>query len=206
MAGMEGGTMDGSRNKGQEIGSGNGNGRRTLVAYYSRTGNVAKVADEVARELGADVERIIDRKDRRGIRGWLRAGSDSTRRKPADIVEPSRDPAEYDLVIIGSSIWNKTITTPVRAYMHKFPGRFPRVAFFVNTGFNRYAGAFEELGGLAGKAPVATLVIHDRELKRGAHLAKIQEFVGQLAGPFPAQTDKTGEANPGIAASDEVNA
>lgn len=166
-----------------ELGDGNGrgNGLRTLVVYYSRTGHVASVAGELARELGADVERIIDRKDRSGIRGWLRAGSDGTRRKPADISPPSKDPADYDLVIIGSSIWNRTITTPVRTYMQRFPGRFPEVAFFINTGFNRYAGALPELGELAGRKPLATMVVSDKELRRGAHLARVRDFVSRLA-------------------------
>ena len=183
----------------QKDGNGRGNGTRTLVVYYSRTGHVARVAKELARMLGADVECIIDRKDRRGIRGWLRAGSDGTRRKPADIAPPSKDPAAYDLVVIGSSIWNRTITTPVRTYMQKFPGRFPEVAFFINTGINRYAGALPELGQLAGKAPLATMVVHDRELKRGGYVAKIMEFTAQLAGHGKAATRFAMESGPGIA-------
>jgi flavodoxin len=178
----------------QMTGNTGGNGKKTLVVFYSRTGNVAKVAEEVARQLGADVERIIDRKDRSGIRGWFRAGSDSTRRIPADIEQPSKDPGDYDLVIIGSPIWNKSITTPVRAYVKKFQGRFPEVAFFINNGFNRYAGAIPELEGLAGKKPAATMAIHDRELKRGGHLPKIKEFVEQLAGRGDAAPVTAAEA------------
>lgn len=174
--------MEQMTGNGNGNGSGMGNGRRILVVYYSRTGNVAKVAGEVAKRLGADVERISDRKDRNGIRGWLRAGSDSTRRRPADIVPPSKDPAAYDLVIIGSSIWNKAITTPVRTYMQRFPGKFPEVAFFINTGINRYAGALPELAELAGKEPAATMVVHDRELKGDRFIARVEEFSARLAG------------------------
>ena len=58
---------------------------RTLVVYYSRTGNTERVAKDVAARLGADLERIVDKASRLGFTGYLRAVYDSARKVAADI-------------------------------------------------------------------------------------------------------------------------
>ena len=53
---------------------------RTLVAYYSRTGNTRHVAEVIAAELGAELEPIVDRAERRGRLGFLRAAREGKAR------------------------------------------------------------------------------------------------------------------------------
>lgn len=155
---------------------------KALVVYYSRTGHAAQVAEQIAKELGADAERINDKKKRCGIIGWLGAGRDATREIPADIEEPKKDPTAYDLVVVGTPIWAHRMSTPVLAYLKRFSGKLPAVAFFITCGGN-YQQTLETMGGLAGKAPMATLVVLDRELKRGEHAVRLLEFVGKLSSP-----------------------
>jgi hypothetical protein len=64
---------------------------KALVVYYSRTGNTEKVALELANELNADIERIIDTKDRSGAIGYLVAGKETTQKVPAQIEKPRLD-------------------------------------------------------------------------------------------------------------------
>ena len=47
---------------------------RSLVVYYSRTGVTKKVAEAISQMLGADIEEIIDRRDRRGPKGFFTGG------------------------------------------------------------------------------------------------------------------------------------
>jgi len=54
---------------------------KALVVYYSRTGNTKFVAEKIAQELGADIEEVIDKKNRFGLINYLRAGGDALRRK-----------------------------------------------------------------------------------------------------------------------------
>jgi len=154
---------------------------RTLVVHYSRTGHAAQVAGQIAKELGADTELIVDKMKHGGILGWLRAGKDATREIPADIAEPQKDPAGYELVVIGTPIWAHRMSTPVLAYLKRFSGKLPAVAFFLTCSGN-YQRTLETMAVLAGKSPKATLVVFERELKRGEHAAKLQEFVGKLKG------------------------
>ncbi|MCK4376551.1 MAG: flavodoxin, partial [Candidatus Brocadiae bacterium] len=77
-------------------------GKRCLVVYYSRSGTTRKAAEAIAGLLGCDIEEILDRKDRSGVTGYLVSLKDSALRKPAEIEPVRRDPADYDLVVIGT--------------------------------------------------------------------------------------------------------
>lgn len=55
--------------------------RNILVVYYSRTGATRKVAEYITKQLGADMEEIIDMKKRSGIWGFLIGGRDALRKK-----------------------------------------------------------------------------------------------------------------------------
>jgi flavodoxin len=152
---------------------------KTLVVYYSRKGHTAQVAEQIAKELGADIDIIVDKKGRGGLGGWLSAGKESMKDIPANIEEPKRDPAGYELVVIGSPIWAGRISTPTRAYLRRYASKFPDVAFFISC-FGDNEGMFEYMASLAGKAPKATIFVPNKEQKAGAHAAKVKEFIEKL--------------------------
>lgn len=153
---------------------------KVLVVHYSRTGNTEKVAAELAQALGADTEAIIDKKSRKGPIGWLSAGKDSSRKTPADIETPKKDPAGYDLVVIGTPVWAWTVSAPVLAYLRKFTGKFPEVAFSLTYDGNMEK-TFDDMTAAAGRKPKATLAVDARQLKRGEHTAQVKEFVAKLS-------------------------
>ena len=154
---------------------------KTLVVCYSRKGTTAKVADAIAQGLGASTERIIDKKDRSGIFRYLGAGRDATRERPADIEEPKNDPATFDLVVIGTPIWNARMSTPILAYLKRYAGKFHKVAFFISCG-GRYKDTLDKMAIASGKQPVATLILLKKEVDSNAHLPKVRDFVGKLQG------------------------
>ena len=85
---------------------------KSLVVYYSRTGNTKFVAEEIAAEIGADIEEIVDLKSRAGTMGWLSAGRDATINRQTKIAETKRNPADYDLVVVGSPVWAWSPSAP----------------------------------------------------------------------------------------------
>ena len=90
---------------------------KSLVVYYSRTGNAKFVAEKVALELKADTEEVVDLKNRRGWFGFLRAGYDATRSKETKIEKTQKLPKDYDLIVVGSPVWNSRLTPAIRTYL-----------------------------------------------------------------------------------------
>jgi len=58
---------------------------KTLVVYYSRTGNAKFMAETIAAELGSDLEEVIDLRNRQGKLAFLPAGRDAMRGRETEI-------------------------------------------------------------------------------------------------------------------------
>lgn len=153
---------------------------KVLVVHYSRTGNTEKVAAEMAKALGADAEAIVDQKNRKGPIGWLTAGRDSTKKIPANIDEPRKDPTWYDLVVVGTPVWAWTVSAPVLAYLQKYAGKFPEVAFFLTFDGNMEK-TFGDMAAAAGRQPKATLAVHAKDIKSGAFAQQVKDFAAKLS-------------------------
>jgi len=103
---------------------------KSLVVYYTRTGNTKFAAETLAAELGADIEEVVDLKKRQGIGGWLSSGRDAMGGKETQIAETKRSPAEYDLVIIGQPVWGGNPTPAIRTFLNKTDLSGKKVALF----------------------------------------------------------------------------
>lgn len=103
---------------------------KSLVVYYSRSGNTRFVAEQISQEIGADIAEIVDKKKRKGLFGFILSGYDATRGRLTKIVEIEKSPLDYDLIVIGTPMWNKRIVPAVRTYLkeNSFSGK--HVALF----------------------------------------------------------------------------
>jgi len=90
------------------------------------------------------------------------------------------DPAIYDIVVIGTPIWNHTLSTPVRTCISQYKGSFKKVAFFCTVGSTKDS-AFDEMESLCGKKPVATLRLRgEQEVKSDSYVEKTEDFVSKI--------------------------
>lgn len=152
---------------------------KTLVVFYSRTGNTRKVAEEVTKVLRCDTEEIMDTKKRAGILHYLSSGREAMKEKLTELEEPKNDPSKYDLVIIGTPVWGGKMSVPVRTYIHLKKDGFKKVAFFYTAG-GQNDKIFPDMGKTCGKSPVATLGLSSAEIKKGDSSGKIKEFLIKL--------------------------
>lgn len=151
---------------------------KTLIAYYSRTGTTKQVAELIAKELNADIEEIIDLKNRKGVLGYIKSGKDAALKKLTEI-EYKKNPKEYDLVIIGTPVWAGNMTPAIRTYLTK--NKLEKgVGLFVTAGSSSFEKTFNAIKELVPKATVkAELGLITKDVKEGAQ-EKIKEFVGKI--------------------------
>ncbi len=150
---------------------------KILIVYYSRTGATKKVAETLKRELNADIEEVQDIKNRMGFLGYLFAGRDATFGSLTDIKEVTKNPTEYDIVIVGTPIWAWNVTPAVRTYLTKFKGQFKKIAFFCTEGGSGGARAFLEMEKICGLKPQVTLELTTREIIKNKYLEKVKNFI-----------------------------
>lgn len=132
---------------------------KSLVLFYSRSGNTRRVAEMIARQLEADIQELVDKKGRAGMLGFLRAGRDAMKKKTTELESLKYQPGDYQLIVVGTPVWASNPAPAVSTFLqsHELSGK--KVALFCT------------MNARGGKEACATL----RELIRGG------EVVGHLA-------------------------
>jgi len=106
---------------------------KTLVAYYSKTGNTKFVAQEIAKRLDAELCEIKDKKNRKGLWGFINGSLDARREKITEI-EASQSAENYELVIAGSPVWFGKMAPATRTFLVQNDFSSRKVAFFLTSG------------------------------------------------------------------------
>lgn len=109
---------------------------KSLVVYYSRTGNTKFIAETIAAELGSDIEEVFDLKSREDSECWRSAGLDATTGKSTYIAQTAKNPHDYDLLIIGSPVWAWGPTAAIRTYLSKNDLSGKKVGLFFTLNHN----------------------------------------------------------------------
>lgn len=155
---------------------------RNLVAFFSMSGNTRALANEIRDLSFGHLEEIVEPRTRRGASGVLRAVFDTVLRRAPPIAPACRDPALYDLLILGGPVWMGRIAAPLRSYARKYGVRASQVAFFCTCGSGGASDAFRELATLCGRAPVAVLAVRANALAARSHEADLHAFVATTLG------------------------
>jgi menaquinone-dependent protoporphyrinogen IX oxidase len=152
---------------------------KCLVVYYSRTGITRVVAQYAAEALGADVEELIDTKKRSGPLGFAVAVKDAAMKKFVPIEPPKYNPAEYDLVVIGSPVWANTMSSAVRAYLTEHGRNVPSAALLSTTHTSGVEESQRDMQAMLRCEVIATIGLRQKSVKRGEHIAALDAFIGK---------------------------
>ena len=158
---------------------------KVLLVFFSRSGTTAEVAHLIADELECDIEELKESRDRSGGWGYVRSALGAVLGLRSALRPLARDPADYDLVVIGTPVWSGSVSTPVRTYLARQRGRFHRVGFFLTHSSTGRDRVFRQMAELAGAMPVGTLAVsaHDRCWGDGAYMA--EQFTRMLRAFVP---------------------
>ena len=155
---------------------------KTLIAYYSRDGHTHEVASAIADHIGADIYRIKERADRKGILGYLKAGKDAMTGKQADLINPLTDVKVYKRIIFCSPVWGWKPVPAVMTYIGLLDLQ------------DKEAGTVVTMGGSCGKSllimdeavkkqggtPVSTTSIVTSGVTKNQYLAHAKRFAEDL--------------------------
>lgn len=150
---------------------------KILLVFYSRSGNTRRVAEEIKNSLDCDIEELIDTQNRSGPLGYMRSIIHAMRKTPAKLEEIKNDPANYDLIIIGTPVWNMRMSTPIRTYITQNQAKFNNVAFFGTSMSAPLDGTFNEMTELSVASPIAELSLRGKENKKENYKSKVAKFV-----------------------------
>ena len=106
---------------------------KTLILYYSRTGNTKMCCETLQKELGADLIEIKDLKNRDGGWGFFTGALGSMFNVHTKIEPLHPDIAPYSTIIIASPIWTGTLSTAIRTQIDKNRWDGRRVMLFTTT-------------------------------------------------------------------------
>jgi flavodoxin len=153
---------------------------KPLIAFYSRTGTTKQIAEEIANALSADLDKIIDLKQRLGKLNFLRAARDAKGEKLTKI-QVQRNPLDYDLIIVGTPIWWGSLTPAVRAYLSTYDLNGKKVAFFITSQGEDREHVFGQMQELVHECElVGTFGVLQKIVKTGEYSDQLTSFIDLL--------------------------
>ncbi len=94
---------------------------KTLVVYYSLTGNTHLIAEAIQKELSADVLELHPVKELKAgkFTTYMWGGAQAKMHRKPDLQAYDTKVNNYDLIFLGTPIWAWTCSPPVRSFIGK---------------------------------------------------------------------------------------
>ncbi|MBN1696742.1 MAG: hypothetical protein JW881_04450 [Spirochaetales bacterium] len=147
---------------------------KTLIAYYSFTGNNAVLAAWLQKRMGADIYRIVEIKKRRKISILFDI---FFHRNPS--IAPSDIGIEtYETVILAAPVWGAKIASPMRVFLELEKEKIHRYAFIslCNGVENQKETLAGELSGIIHEKPVTVTELWINDLLPPGEKNKVRQL------------------------------
>ena len=105
---------------------------KTLIAYYSQSGQTKRMAGMLARKLGADLYEIIPAKTYNADmwKAWDEAQAERQEGKYPELKGEMPDISGYNTILIGTGIWGYTMANPVTSFIRKMDFTGKKISAF----------------------------------------------------------------------------
>lgn len=92
---------------------------KTVIVYYSMSGNTRFVAEKIAAKLGADIVEISPEKafPDKGFGKFFWGGKSAVMGDKPKLMPYKLDLSDYDRVILGTPVWASSFTPPLRTFI-----------------------------------------------------------------------------------------
>jgi flavodoxin len=153
---------------------------KILIVFFSRTGTTRRVAEGIHRKIGGEFIEVTTRHYPRGFKGYFRAGFDAALGRAVPIQSKSPSVPSYDWIIVGTPVWDASVSAPIRTYLSQSLPHTKHFAFFLTHGGSGAQRVFQQMESLCGKRPVATLDVTIAEVHRKKYNEKLENFISKL--------------------------
>ena len=116
--------------------------KKTLVIYYSRSGNTKQIADYIGEKTGGDVVRLETVKTYPSNYDEMldTAKEEQRNGERPELKNKNINITDYDTIFLGYPIWWGEIATPVYTFLDQYDLSGKKVAPFVTSGSSGLSG------------------------------------------------------------------
>lgn len=151
---------------------------KTLIVYYSRSNVTKKIAEMLREKLDCDIEEITDNGKYKGKIGYIKGGLAATTKRTTKINEITKNPNDYDLVIIGTPVWASNMSTPIYSYLIKYSDQINDFASFCTCINGGYEKALENIGKIIKKQAKSEMYLTRKDIEKP--IEKINNFINNI--------------------------
>ena len=159
---------------------------KTVIVYYSMSGNCEMIADKVAEAIGADVLRVEPKVayPDHGAAKFLRGGASALKKDEPPLAPYEFDAAGYDRVILGMPVWAGRVTPPLRTFVVENADalRGKRIAAFVCSSGGADDKPLERLRELLGieRFEATASFVDPKTRPKEDNVRRLAEFIAEL--------------------------
>lgn len=96
---------------------------KTVIVYYSMSGNTKYVADIIAKKIDADIIRIepVKAYPDQGAKKFIWGGKSAVMGEKPALQSYEFSAEKYDRIILGTPVWAGTFAPPIRSFLKENP-------------------------------------------------------------------------------------
>src|SRR6476469_3478422 len=127
------------------------NTEKILIVFFSRSGTTRKIAEGIHRKIGGEFIEVTTHHYPRGFKGYFRAGFDAVLGRAVPIQSKPLSSPFYDWIIVGTPVWDASVSAPIRTYLSTSLPHTKHIALFVTHGGSGSRRVFQQMESLCGK-------------------------------------------------------
>jgi flavodoxin len=162
---------------------------KTLIAFYSLTGNVKKIALSLVQATGGELLEIKPKKDipAKGFMKYMIGGHQAIKKETPELVAFDTNPGDFDLIFIGTPDRASNFAPAIRSFLVQAKLQNKKIALFCSHGGDNDGGTLakleKELAGneIAGKIDFKMDGISADQINKNLEAAKswAQNLIGK---------------------------
>ncbi|MCH3953836.1 MAG: NAD(P)H-dependent oxidoreductase [Eubacterium sp.] len=136
---------------------------KSLVVYYSYSGNTRLIAEAIAKAVHADIEELKPEKPihASGAKYVMWGIRQLVSQSKVKLLPLDHRVEDYDLIIIGTPVWSYTLTPPIRTFLEEQWINNKKIALFCCAGSDHGKTIENMKNALNGNEIIGTTVFYD---------------------------------------------